>query len=114
MMTRKRAIRLKEVLESLLSKLTNPLFTENVGTGQETSQSGLIDKSTNELRPRLIEDAHVRLSAEMMQLPVMGEAHHQENAEGQWENNPLDKSTCCTKGCVHQNPQHSVNGDWSS
>ena len=49
-----------------------------------------------------------------MQLPVMGEAHHLENAEGQRENNPLDESTCCTKGRVHQNPQHSVDGDWSS
>src|SRR3977135_1254797 len=114
MMTRKRAIRSKEASESSLSELTNPPFTENVGTGQETGQSELIDDSTSESRPRIIEDAHVRSSTETMQLPVMGEAHHLENTEGQWENNPLDESTRCTKGHDHQKPQHGGNGDRSS
>ena len=114
MMTCKRAIRSKEVLESSLSELTNSPFTENVGTGQETGQSELIDESTSESHPRLVEDAHVRSSTETMQLLVMGEAHHLENTEGQRENNPLDESTRCTRGRDHRNPQHGGNGDRSS
>ena len=88
-MTRKRVLRSKEALESSLSELTNSPFTENVGTGQETGQSELIDESTSEPRPRFVKDAHGRSSTEMMQLPVMGEAHHLENTEGQRDNNPL-------------------------
>src|SRR3977135_321856 len=49
-----------------------------------------------------------------MQLPVVGEAHHPANTEGQWENNPLDKSTRRTRGRDHRNPQHGGNGDRSS
>ena len=59
MMTCKRVLRSKEASESSFSELTNPPFTENVGTGQETGQSELIDESTSESRPRIVEDAHV-------------------------------------------------------
>ena len=114
-MIHKHAIRLKEVLESLISELTNPSFTENVGAGQEAGQSELIDdESTGESHPQQVEDAHVRLLTETMQLPVMGEAHHLDDLEGQREKNPLNESVHHTKGCAHQNPQHSVDGDQSS